>query len=217
MNGNLNTRKLSISDTDIYFNSWLNRNLLYDGENLSAPMENNNEQRSHVFNTLKSENIIVLGNFFEDQLVACVSLYLWKTLPFYTFFDYFTTRNNNIKFYTNSDQLFNHAFKTLESSQRYTFYMMTKLRAFQKSELLKKNQMTKIIKNIPSFSRYNIYVEELVQKGMPSHFQVHNDLMRNSKWYCPILIRKGCLKQEFRTSIIKNQLLVPKLQSDVQL
>lgn len=217
MISNFKTRSLTENDFDMYYQSWLNRKELFDGKIHSEPVKESPQFQAQILKTLNSSDILVIGNFINEELIASVCAHSWKSLPHYTFFDFFTTKNCSYKFYDNAESLFRYSFNHFEKSKRYTFYMMTKLRAFQKTELIKNNQMTKIVKNLPSFMRYDIYVEELISAGEQSDYKIHNELLRNQHWNCPTLIRKGCLKQEFRTLDIKSQILEKNFKQDVQL
>lgn len=148
----------------------------------------------------------IWGIFHDGQIIASLTVYPWTQLPYYSMAEFFIIKTRPIPFYEAAGMLFQNAIESMERSGCLTFYIVTRLRSFQVSEIRKHQQLRKITRSIPAFSRYNIYVENIIPPNQNAEFHAHNLLLQNNRWDCHVLIRKGVLKEEYRCEYFGKQL-----------
>jgi hypothetical protein len=198
-------RRLTIDDLDAFLLAVENKQPLFSNRNSAFTTHPSTPTRESLTNKLLS-TAQVWGIFDGDQIIASLTVYPWTQLPYYSMAEFFIIKSRPIPFYEAAGLLFQHAIESMERSGRLTFYVVTRLRSFQVSEIKNEQRLRKITRSIPAFSRYDVYVENIIPPNQMAEFHTYNSLLQNNVWNCHVLIRKCVLKEKHRCEYFANLL-----------
>lgn len=198
-------RRLTIDDLDAFLLAVENKQPLFGNRKSVLTTHPPTPTRESLTNKLLS-TAQVWGIFDGDQIIASLTVYPWTQLPYYSMAEFFIIKSRPIPFYDAAGLLFQLAIESMERAGRLTFYVVTRLRSFQVSEIKNEQRLRKITRSIPAFSRYDVYVENIIPPNQMAEFHAHKLLLQNNVWNCHVLIRKCVLKEEHRCEYFAKQL-----------
>jgi hypothetical protein len=140
-------------------------------------------------------NAKVVGFFRDGILISFLHFYSIQGIP-YWYLAYWSARKENIHFNRNGIlKLWDFVCDYMESMGVYNFYFA---RPEKYGITLKVKFQTKL------FTKYNLQIEEIVEKGEHSRFSLFNQIVfNNCKSSTKIIIISGQLKHQYRTLFIE--------------
>lgn len=152
-----------------------------------------------------SPAINVFALFKNDKLVALAKTYKWMSLPYYSVNSFFIVAKSQVKFLTVLELMMKQITSFMESELRFTFFTAARLRPSYLAELKTKGDMIRVFRTLPAYQNYDFVTEEILKPGEISKVSSFRELLNNTIWDCPVIIRRATLKETVRSQLLLNR------------
>lgn len=134
----------------------------------------------------------------NKQLTAMMSVYYWKTLPYFCLGDLFYKRTpeDQTSFRTGLNTLIEYGIQEALKNKYYVCYFITRMRRFSKQQFLEKGNPNHSEEAVPALSIFDVNVEFIIPKNSRPAHESYWHMMGSRTHDCDLWVRRGTLKVE---------------------